>query len=52
MRDYLNKDKYIRLFDIDDVKKYLNVFDIIDIKEKETIRFNRKKNYIVFIAKR
>lgn len=49
---YYNKDKYIRLFDVDDVKKYLNIFDIIKIDERETIRFEHKKNYIVFIAKK
>ena len=49
---YFNKDKYIRLFDVDDVKKYLSDFDIIRIDERKTIRFNHKKNYIVFIAKK
>lgn len=49
---YYNKDKYIRLFDVDDVKNYLNIFDIIKIEEKETIRFGHKKNYIVFIVKK
>ena len=48
---YYNKDKYIRLFDVEDVKKYLNIFDIIKIDERETVRFEHKKNYIVFIAK-
>ena len=49
---YYNKDKYIRLFDVEDVKKYLNIFDIIKIDERETVRFDHKKNYIVFIAKK
>ena len=49
---YYNKDKYIRLFDVEDLKKYLNVFDIIKIDERETIRFDHKKNYIVFIVKK
>ena len=49
---YYNKDKYIRLFDVEDVKKYLNIFDIIKINERETVRFDHKKNYIVFIAKK
>ena len=49
---YYNKDKYIRLFDVEDVKKYLSIFDIIKIDERETIRFEHKKNYIVFIAKK
>lgn len=49
---YYNKGKYIRLFDVEDVKKYLNIFDIIKIDERETVRFEHKKNYIVFIAKK
>lgn len=49
---YYNIDKYVRLFDVEDVKKYLNIFDIIKIDERETIRFGFKKNYIVFIAKK
>ena len=49
---YYNNDKYIRLFDVDDVKKYLNIFDILKLDERETIRFDHKKNYIVFIAKK
>ena len=49
---YYNKDKYIRLFDMEDVKKYLSIFDIIRIDERETIRFGHTKNYIVFIAKK
>lgn len=49
---YEYKDKLIRLFDIDDIKKYLKDFDIIKIDKRETIRFEHKKNYIVFIAKK
>ena len=49
---YFNKGKYIRLFDIEDVRNYLNIFDIIRIDERETVRFEHKKNYIVFIAKK
>lgn len=49
---YYNKDKYIRLFDVEDIKKYLDIFNIIKIDEKETIRFEHKKNYIVFVAKK
>ena len=48
---YRNKDKYLRLFDVDDLKKYLAIFNIIKIEEKETIRFGYNKNYIVFIVK-
>ena len=49
---YFNNGKYIRLFDISDIKKYLSDFVIIKIDERETIRFGYKKNYIVFIAKK
>lgn len=48
---YLNKNKYIRLFDIEDLNNYLNVFKVIKIDERETVRFNHKKNYIVFVVK-
>ena len=48
---YEYKDKLIRLFDINDVKKYLVDFNIIKIDKRETIRFEHKKNYIVFIVK-
>lgn len=49
---YYNKDRHVRLFDVTDVKKYLEPFDIIRVDERETIRFNRKKNYIVFIVQK
>ncbi len=49
---YLNKGKYIRLFDIQDIEKYMSDFDIIKIEEKETVRFEHKKNYIIFICKK
>lgn len=44
--------KNIRLFDIDDLNYYLNDFEIIKIEEKETVRFEHKKNYLVFFAKK
>ena len=49
---YLNKGKYIRLFDIKDLKKYLSIFNILKIEERETVRFGYKKNYIIFIVKK
>lgn len=49
---YLNKGKYIRLFDVQDVEKYLSNFEILKVEEKETIRFEHKKNYIIFICKK
>lgn len=49
---YLNQGKYIRLFDINDVKNYLSDFEFLKLEEKETIRFEHKKNYIIFICKK
>ena len=49
---YLNKGKYIRLFDVQDVERYLSNFEILKVKELETIRFEHKKNYIIFICKK
>ncbi len=46
------KDKYIRLFDRKDLSNYLDIFEILNIEEKETIRFEYKKNYLVFFAKK
>ena len=47
---YYYNNKNIRLFSQDDLKKYLEKFKILELKEEETIRFNHKKNYIIFIA--
>lgn len=49
---YLNKDRYIRLFDKEEIKKYLSIFQIQLIDKRETIRFSHKKNYYIFIAKK
>ena len=49
---YFYHDQYRRLFDLDDVKKYLSDFDILKIDEKESIRFDLKKFFIVFVAKK
>ena len=49
---YYNKNKYIHLFDKSDLKKYLSPFQIIEISEKEIIRFNHQKNYLLFICKK
>lgn len=49
---WFNKNKYVRLFDKDDLEKYLDVFDVLNIEEKETVRFNHKKNYLVFFVKK
>ena len=49
---YLNKDRYIRLFDKEEIKKYLSIFQVQLIDKRETIRFSHKKNYYIFIAKK
>lgn len=49
---YLNKQKYVRLFDKEDLQKYLDIFEILNIEERQTIRFEHKKNYIVFFCKK
>lgn len=49
---WFNKNKYIRLFDKEDLKKYLSIFNIINIEERETIRFEHKKNYLIFFVKK
>lgn len=46
------RNKNIRLFDTDDLSYYLKDFQIIKIEEKETVRFEHKKNYIIFFAKK
>lgn len=48
---WFNINKYIRLFNKNDLEKYLNVFDILKIEKRETTRFNNKKNYWIFFAK-
>ena len=49
---WFNNDKYVRLFDYDDLMEYLCDFDIALIDKRETLRFKHKKNYWVFIAKK
>lgn len=49
---WLNKGKYVRLFDRKDLMKYLNIFKIIEVDERETVRFEHKKNYFIFICKK
>lgn len=49
---WFNKNKFVRLFDKEDLNNYLNEFEIINIEEKETVRFEHKKNYIIFFAKK
>lgn len=49
---YFINSKRIRLFDIQDVKNYLNRFKVLKVQERETVRFEHDKNYIVFIARK
>ncbi len=49
---WFNKNKYVRLFDKEDLNKYLGIFEILNIEEKETIRFEHKKNYLIFFVKK
>ena len=49
---WLNKNKYIRLFDKKDLSDYLSIFEILSIEEKETIRFGHAKNYLIFFTKK
>ena len=49
---WFNKNKYVRLFDKEDLEKYLSIFKVLNIEERETIRFEHKKNYWVFFAKK
>lgn len=49
---WFNKNKYVRLFDKEDLNKYLSEFEIINIEEKETVRFEHKKNYLIFFVRK
>lgn len=49
---YFNKDKYIHLFNEEELKKYFIDFKILKIEKREVIRFGHKKNYWIFIIKK
>lgn len=49
---WFNEEKYFRLFDKEDLRYYLNGFEIELIEKRETIRFNSKKNYLIFIVRK
>lgn len=49
---WFNKNKYIRLFDKEDLEYYLSIFKILNIEERETVRFEHKKNYWVFFVQK
>ena len=49
---YENNNRNIRLFEREDLIKYLSVFEIMNIEDRETIRFEHKKNYLIFICKK
>lgn len=49
---YFNKNKYIRLFEQEDLEKYLSGFAILKIEKRETKRFEHNKNYWIFIVRK
>ncbi len=49
---YWVEDRYARLFDKEDLIRYLDGFTSVRIEERETIRFENKKNYLVFLARK
>lgn len=49
---WFNKNKYVRLFDKEEIEKYLSIFKILNIEERETVRFKHKKNYWVFFVQK
>lgn len=49
---WFNKNKYVRLFDKEDLENYLSIFKILNIEERETVRFEHKKNYWIFFAQK
>lgn len=49
---YLNKDKYIHLFDENELRKYFTKFEILKVEKREVERFGHKKNYWIFIIKK
>lgn len=49
---YFNKNKYIHLFDEEELKKYFIDFKILKIEKREVERFGHKKNYWIFIIKK
>ena len=49
---WCNKNKYIRLFDFEDLKDFLNVFEIKLIEKRSTVRFGHTKKYWIFICKK
>lgn len=49
---YINNDKYIHLFDDNELRKYFTKFDILRMEKREVERFGHKKNYWIFIIKK
>lgn len=49
---YWSVDRYIRLFDIQDLQQYLSCFANVEIEERETVRFENKKNYLIFLCEK
>ncbi len=49
---YWNIDRYFRFFDEDDLYYYLSPFASCKVEARETVRFENKKNYLVFVCKK
>ncbi len=49
---YWNIDRFFRFFDEADLRYYLSPFTTCRIEARETIRFENRKNYLVFFCKK
>lgn len=49
---YFNKNKYIHLFDEEELTKYFSKFEIRKIEKRGVKRFGHNKNYWIFIVKK
>ncbi len=48
---YWNIDRYFRFFDKDDLHHYLSPFASCRVEARECVRFENRKNYLVFLCK-
>ena len=49
---YFNIDKYVHLFDKEELEKYLSIFHILKLDQKDTVRFGNPKTYLIFITRK
>lgn len=42
----------IHYFSEEDLRRFLNIFEVNIIEKRETVRFNHKKNYWIFVCKK